>query len=168
MAAVRPVYILCLVLGLMNTAHAGDCRDAVRPLLLQSQPDATAVANARRICEAGRAQGDPDAGYQLALLDLGPDGWNPERATPLIREAADAGVPEAQYWMAWQLEEGPLLANDPVAARGWYEAAAEQSHRLALVRLAQAHEAGELGIAVQPERAAELRALAAQCEANSN
>jgi TPR repeat protein len=136
--------------------------------LLQSEPDAAAVAEARRGCEIEQAAGDPVAGYQLALLDLGPDGWNPERATPLIRQAADAGVPEAQYWMAWQLEQGPLLDNDPIAARRWYEAAAEQSHRLALVRLADAYELGQLGVPVEPRRAAELRALAAQCEADSN
>lgn len=150
----------------LQSAVAADCRAEVRALLVQPEPAAASVADAQRVCTAASAAGDPVATYHLALLDLGPAGWHPERATPLIMEAAEAGVPEAQYWLAWQLDSGPLLPNNPAAARGWYEAAAAQSHRLALLRLAEVYERGELGARVAPARAADLRELAAQCPAN--
>jgi len=151
---------------LLRPAGAADCRAEVRALLVQPEPAAASVADARRLCAAASEAGDPVATYHLALLDLGPAGWNPEGAAPLITQAARAGVPEAQYWLAWQLDSGPLLPNDPDASRRWYEAAAAQSHRLALLRLAEVYERGELGARLAPARAAELRALAAQCPAN--
>jgi TPR repeat protein len=147
-------------------ASAADCRTAVRALLVQSEPDPDAVTAARALCGRASEQGDPLATYHLALLDLGPDGWQPDRAAALITSAAEEGVPEAQYWLAWQFDAGPLLPNDPAAARHWYEAAASQSHRLALLRLAELYERGELGAPVQPELAAEFRQRGAQCPAN--
>lgn len=150
----------------MQPAVAADCRTEVRALLVQSQPAPDSVAAARRLCSTASQAGDAIATYHLGLLDLGPAGWHQEQATPLIREAAEAGVPEAQYWLAWQLDSGPLLPNDPAEARRWYEAAAAQSHRLALLRLAEVYEHGELGASAAPARAAELRELAAQCPAD--
>jgi TPR repeat protein len=158
------VAVLALLHG--AAALAADCRLDVRALLVQSPADPAAVAAARELCGRASAQGDPVATYHLALLDLGPDGWNPDRAAGLITKAAEAGVPEAQYWLAWQLDTGPLLRNDPAAALRWYEAAARQSHRLALLRLAEIYESGELGAPVRPLFAAELRQQAAQCPAN--
>ena len=129
-----------------------DCRAEVRSLLVQTQPPAAAVDGARRLCQARSASGDAVATYHLALLDLGPGGWNPEAAIPLIKDAARAGVPEAQYWLAWQYDSGPLLPDDPGAARRWYESAAAQSHRLALLRLAEIYEQGALGATVRKLR----------------
>lgn len=157
-----------LIIAAIETVYAADCPTEVRSLLLQAEPAATAVAEARALCEAARADGDPVATYQLALLDLGPDGWNPDRAIPGIRQAAQAGVPEAQYWLAWQLESGPLLPNDRAESLRWYQEAAARSHRLALARLAEAYELGELGLPTAPARAVELRAQAAQCAAQAN
>lgn len=155
------------VVGVVDAALAADCRTEVRALLVQSAPAADAVSAVRQLCTAASARGEADASYQLALLDLGPDGWRPERAIPLITQAADAGVPEAQYWLAWQQDTGPLLPNNPDESLRWYQAAAAQSHRLALARLADAYEFGELGLTPAPARATELRAQAAQCAAKS-
>lgn len=163
-------HLSCLLAALAvpigPVASAADCRTDVRALLVQSAPDPDAVTAARALCGRASELGDPLATYHLALLDLGPDGWQPDRAADLITSAAEAGVPEAQYWLAWQFDTGPLLPDDPAAARRWYEAAASQSHRLALLRLAEIYERGELGAPVQPRLAAEFRQRGAQCPAN--
>ena len=163
--ACRLLAVLLPVL-LWHSAVAADCRTEVRALLVQPKPPAAGGANAQRLCAAASEAGDAVAAYHLALLDLGPAGWHPDKATPLIQAAAEAGVPEAQYWLGWQLDSGPLLPDNPAEARRWYEAAAAQSHRLALLRLAEVYERGELGASVVPARAAEMRELAAQCLAN--
>ena len=142
---------------------ANECRASLRPLLLGSGHHETEIYAVRSLCEREYAAGSADAGYQLALIDLGLDGWAPERAIPLIREAADRGVAEARYWLAWQYEAGPLLDNDPASALHWYRAAAEQDHRLALQRLADAYELGELGLPVDAFQAAQFRARAQRC-----
>ena len=148
-------------------ASAGECRAALRPLLVQAEPPPASLASVRGLCETGRAAGDPDAAYQLALLDLGLQRWQPQTAIPLIEEAAEAGVSEAQYWLAWQYEAGPLLENDAVRALRWYQAAAEREHRLALQRLADAYAAGELGLPADSRRAIEYRARAERCAQQS-
>lgn len=159
----RTLLLLMTPAAFLSMADAADCRASVRALLVQSSPAVAAVAEARELCTSAGAAGDPVATYHLALLDLGPGGWNPQRAELLIREAAAAGVSEAQYWLAWQLDQGPLLSNHSAEARRWYEAAAARSHRLALLRLAEVYERGELGATPAPARAAALRELAVQC-----
>ncbi|MGI9330246.1 MAG: hypothetical protein ACR2QB_05965 [Gammaproteobacteria bacterium] len=158
---------LCGLLSGAPMAAATDCPERSRLLMLASDPDVADVRSATAACEVAYANGDTSAAYYLGLLDLGLAAWKPERATSLISVAAQGGLPEAQYWLAWQLEEGPLLPNDPIRALQWYEDAAEQSHPLALARLADAYEAGELGLRPAPARAAELRALAASCAADN-
>ena len=97
-----------------------------------------------------------------------PSGWaatgSRTRPLPLIRSAADQGVTEAQYWLAWQSESGPELPHDPAIALGWYEKAAAGRHRLALQRLATAWERGELGLPVDARKAMEYRAQIRRCE----
>ncbi len=156
------MFVLIAVVSVTG-AHAGDCRTVLRSLLLSAQPDAAEIEAVRELCATEHAGGDADSGYHLALTYLGMGAWDPDRAVPMIREAAVAGVPEAQYWLAWQLEAGPLLPDDPAAALGWYEAAAEREHVLALRRLADAYALGELGLSVDERRAVELKALADRC-----
>ncbi len=145
-------------------AVAGECRGLVRPLLLAATPEPAAVDAARARCAAEADAGDADAVYQLALFGLGLGGrWEPDVAIPLVRRAADAGVSEAQYWLAWQSESGPLLPHDEGVARDWYERAASGRHRLALDRLARAYERGELGLTPDPQAALRLRAEIRRC-----
>lgn len=160
--------LAALLLGGAGVAQAGDCRDSLRPLLLDGDPAATDIARVRERCVRAADAGDADALYQLALIHLGLAGrWEPDQALPLIRRAADAGIPEAQYWLAWQFEEGPLLPDDQPAALRWYEAAAASRHRLALERLARAYERGELGLPVDRARALQVRAEIRRCEEES-
>lgn len=154
-----------LLLGMTANAVAGECRPAVRPLLLATTPDPQALSAARSLCRKEAEAGDADARYQLALFHLGLAGeWQPDVAIPMVRDAAAAGVSEAQYWLAWQYEAGPLLEHDEAIALGWYQRAANADHRLAIARLAQAYEVGELGLPRDPLLAMQYRARQAQCE----
>ncbi|MEO7387724.1 MAG: hypothetical protein ABIX37_12360 [Gammaproteobacteria bacterium] len=144
---------------------AGDCRPQLRPLLLKPDPAPADVLRVRTLCETEARAGDADATYQLALFSLGLGGtWQPGEAVPLIRDAADRGVSEAQYWLAWQSEAGPALPHDPATALAWYEKAAAGRHRLALQRLAEASERGELGLAVDRHKALAYRAQIRRCD----
>jgi TPR repeat protein len=160
----RVIALTFLMLACTARVLAGDCRTQFRPLLLSQQPDPAGLAQVRRLCQSEADGGDADAEYQLALFDLGLGGeWHPDQAIPRIRDAAGRGVAEAQYWLAWQYEAGPLLAHDQAVALGWYQRAANANHRLAVARLAQAYEAGELGLSRDPLLAAEYKAREQQC-----
>jgi TPR repeat protein len=160
----RTLLFILIAMASPAQAVAGQCREHLRPLLLSHDPDSQTVAELRRLCEREADDGDADASYQLALFDLGLGGaWNPEAAVPRILDAASRGVAEAQYWLAWQYEAGPLLPDDAATALGWYRRAASANHRLAIARLAQAYEAGELGLPRDPLQAAQFRAREAQC-----
>lgn len=140
------------------------CRDALRPILLQVNPDRALLSDIRSLCEGQASAGNPDALYQLSLLHLGLADWQPDVAIPMIRSAADGGVAEAQYWLAWQRESGPLLGNDAELALRWYQRAGEQEHRLALHRLAAVYANGELGASVDAKKARLYLARAARCD----
>jgi TPR repeat protein len=150
--------------GYGQNASPVRCRDALRPVLLQASPDRVALPGILSLCEGQAEAGDPDALYQLSLLYLGLIDWQPDKAIPMIRSAADSGVSEAQYWLAWQYESGPLLENDPELALQWYLRAGEQDHRLALNRLADVFEQGGLGMPADMRQARLYRARAARCE----
>jgi TPR repeat protein len=160
----RAILPTLLLLALASPALAGECRSDLRPLLLSPDPDPAALQSTRRLCQTQADDGDADAVYGLALFELGLGGeWRPDRAIPRMIDAADRGVPEAQYWLAWQYETGPLMPHDQEIALGWYRRAANASHRLAIARLAQAYEAGELGLPRDSLLAAEYRAKQQQC-----
>jgi TPR repeat protein len=144
-------------------ATRGECRAALRPLMLQNPPPQDALLAVRSLCAAEAEAGDADAEYQLAMLHLGLIDWDVDKAVPMIQSAAQRGVPEAQYWLAWQYEEGPLLPNDARLAVQWYRSAGENDHRLALDRLATAYQRGELGLPVDSQKATEMRARAEAC-----
>lgn len=149
------------------TTSAGECRGLLRPLLLQQTPDDNNLAAIREICQTEADAGDPDSEYQLSLFYLGLIEWNVDKAVPLIVNSAQSGVSEAQYWLAWQYDAGPLLRDDLGLALRWYEMAGENDHRLALQRLAEAYQRGELGLPVDARKASLLRARASKCENNS-
>ncbi len=162
--ALPSLVLACLWCGSLP-ASAGDCRASLHPLLLQAEPAASELGRVRALCAAEAGAGDADATYQLALFSLGLGGnWQPAEAVPLIRSAAERGVSEAQYWLAWQSESGPALPHDPAVALSWYEKAAAGRHRLALQRLAEASERGELGLPVDTRKALGYRAQIRRCD----
>jgi len=169
MANLRLVRIIIPLIALVvasaaTDAVAGACREALRPLLLQTPPDQAALRDARKLCAAESEAGDADALYQSSLFHLGLLDWDVDAAIPMIQTAAREGVPEAQYWLAWQYEEGPLLPNDTELALQWYGLAGDNEHRLALDRLAGAYQNGELGLQANHRKAAEMRARAERCK----
>lgn len=165
MNAIARLLPVALLAAVPLVSLAGTCRDQLHPLLLATEPAAAELARVRALCDAEAASGDAEATYQLALFSLGLRGnWQPDAAIPLIRDAADRGVAEAQYWLAWQSETGPLLPHDPAVALGWYEKAAAGRHRLALQRLAEASERGELGLPVDGRKALAYRAEIRRCD----
>ena len=158
-------FLLIPVVSLVaTTAMAGECREALRPLMLQTPLNQPALREVQVLCTAEAEAGDADALYQSALLHLGLLDWDADKAIPMIESAAHQGVPEAQYWMAWQYEEGPLLPNDAQRALHWYELAGDSEHRLALGRLADAYENGELGLTANAIKAIGFRARVRQCK----
>lgn len=160
----RFLTILVPMLSLASaSAAAAGCRETLRPLLLQTPPDPVAVRAAHALCTGEAASGDSDAVYRSALLHLGLLDWDVAAAIPMMRTAARRGVPEAQYWLAWQYEEGPLLPDDRRLALRWYRQAAANEHRLALDRLAVAYRRGELGLDAEARKAVEMRARAERC-----
>ncbi len=156
--------LMLAAIGYGQEVSAMQCRDALRPVLLQARPDRALLPDIQSLCEQQAGAGDPDALYQLSLLHLGLSDWQPDKAIPMIQRAAGRGVPEAQYWLAWQHESGPLLDNDAELALHWYQQAAEQEHRLALDRLASVYANGELGVAANVKQASLYRARAARCQ----
>jgi TPR repeat protein len=159
--------IFVVLLGVCSFSAAviaGECRELLRPLMLQTDLDKSRLGEVREVCVAEAAAGDADAVYQSSLFYLGLLEWSPDQAIPLIRSSAAQGVPEAQYWLAWQYDEGPLLPDDAELALQWYEVAGDGEHRLALERLARAYEYGELGLAPNIEKAILLRARAERCK----
>ena len=139
------------------------CRDALLPLLTKQNPDRERLLLVQRLCESQAAAGDVDALYQLSLLHLGLLDWDPEQAIPMIRTAAEGGVAEAQYWLAWQYEEGPLLENDAETALYWYVRAGDLEHRLAVQRLLDIYTDGGLGQLPDAGKATLYRARLAKC-----
>ena len=162
----KSIIFLVLCIGLSQASVAGECRAAVRPLLLEQEKDQERIAKIRLLCEREAEAGDADSLFQVSFFYLGLGNWEPEKAIPLIFSAARDGVPGAQYWLGWQYHEGPLLPDDERQALSWYQAAGEQGHRRALNRLADAYGSGDLGVAVDGRKAALLRARAAQCAKN--
>ncbi len=164
------VWLIGSGLGSASLAYAGptgECRAALYPLLLQQSPDTAKLPSVRELCRREADAGDPEAVYQLSFFFLGLDSWDPEQAISLILTAAERDVPEAQYWLAWQYDSGPLLPNDPALALRWYQASADRDHRLALQRLAEAYRVGDLGLPVDRKKASLLNARAAQCAEKS-
>lgn len=165
MKNLRPAVLLIPLLAVFVTGPAlAECRAILRPLMLENPPDQAALRAAQTLCAAEAETGDADALYQGALFHLGLLGWDVDAAIPMIQTAASEGIPEAQYWLAWQYEEGPLLPNDQQLALRWYELAGDNEHRLALDRLAAAYQNGELGLAANTRKAAEMRARAERCK----
>lgn len=119
------------------------------------------------ICQAEAEGGDLEAQYHLSFFyfyGLAGVEESAERGVELIKDAAHAGLPEAQYWMGWQTEEGGALKTDEAIALEWYMRAADSGSSLAMQRLANAYEQGELGLLKNADRATYWRRKSEECD----
>lgn len=85
---------------------------------------------------------------------------SPARAA-LIREAAQAGIADAQALLGQMLLDGVELAKDARAGFGWFMRAAAQGHAMALNMVGRCYDLG-WGTAVDKARAAECFRAAAE------
>ena len=85
---------------------------------------------------------------------------SPEERAAFVREAADAGVAEAQAVYGQMLLDGVGVVADPVAALGWFTKAAAQHHVMALNMVGRCYDLG-WGTAPDKTRAAECYRIAA-------
>lgn len=79
----------------------------------------------------------------------------------LIREAAEAGLAEAQAVLGHLLLDGDEVPADPRAGFAWFMRAAAQEHLLALNMVGRCYELG-WGVTPDPVRAAECYRVAAE------
>ena len=79
----------------------------------------------------------------------------------LIREAAEAGLAEAQAVLGHMLLDGEEVPADPRGGFGWFMRAAAQEHLLALNMVGRCYELG-WGVTPDPVRAAECYRVAAE------
>ncbi|MES3154266.1 tetratricopeptide repeat protein [Sphingomonas faeni] len=86
---------------------------------------------------------------------------SPAERAAFVREAADAGVAEAQAVYGQMLLDGLGVAVDPVAALGWFTKAAAQHHVMALNMVGRCYDLG-WGTRVDKARAAECYRIAAE------
>ena len=97
-------------------------------------------ANARTIWEALAARGNPEAHFNLGILDEDGLGGpaDMERARAHYESAASGGSSKAQYRLGLLYSTGGRLARDETKAKHWLAAAAAQGDRDAAALLDQA------------------------------
>lgn len=86
---------------------------------------------------------------------------SPATRAAFVREAADAGVAEAQAVYGQMLLDGIGVTADPVAALSWFTRAAAQHHVMALNMVGRCYDLG-WGTRVDKARAAECYRIAAE------
>ena len=91
------------------------------------------------------------AQFQLASAKL--DAGDGEEGVKLMRQAAEHGLPIAQYRMGKIYEDGVLVPKDEDAARRWTERAANGGNRRAMHNLAMIYAEGQ-GVKQSYEKAA--------------
>lgn len=93
---------------------------------------------------------DPQAIFDEAVrVELSGDG-NAARAFALYRQAADAGLPAAQFNVAVMLDSGRGMQKDLQQAAVWYARAAARGDQRSAYNLGQLYEAGQ-GVPRNPD-----------------
>lgn len=85
----------------------------------------------------------------------------PEERAAFVRDAAEAGVAEAQAVYGQMLLDGAGVPADPRSALGWFTRAAAQHHVMALNMVGRCYDLG-WGTAVDKTRAADCYRIAAE------
>ncbi len=119
------------------------------PVVIGSEPKP--APRGRQTITQAAAAGDPVALFQLASAKL--DAGDGKEGVKLMRQAAERGLPIAQYRMGKIYEDGILVPKDEAAARRWTERAANGGNRRAMHNLAMLYAEGQ-GVPQSYEKAA--------------
>ncbi len=116
-------------------------------------------------------EGDTRARYHIGILHmygLGKAEFDQQLAVQNVRAAAEGGYPVAQSLMGFLVErsDGTLVVTGDEAALNWWRKGAEGNHCVAVRRMQQAYEQGELGLAADPAKASEWAARRETCDRN--
>ena len=148
----------------------GDAMNLLGELLISGNGAKPAPADAAKWFSKGAEANHPRSQFNLArLLLVGAEGVpsDKEKAKFLLRQAAEGGLPDAQYALGQQFEseligDGKGLDPDLSEPRKWYEKAAAKNHPDALLALARYADDGLGGFTKDPVKGAEFTYKAAQ------
>lgn len=112
-------------------------------------PDATKLDEAFEVWSELAHAGDARAHYFLSAAYFhgirGHTAVDSKRAIEHLEAASEKGLPEAQFALAWQLEQGEYVVKNDRRALEMYGRAADAGYGLAMSRLVRVYTAGELG-----------------------
>jgi TPR repeat protein len=100
-------------------------------MLLDGRAGSKDAVAALKMFKLSAKQGNSEAAYQLALLLFqGASGVPQDEVGALdgFRQAAECGLPAAQFYLAWMLANGRGTPAEPAEALQWAEQAASSGH----------------------------------------
>jgi hypothetical protein len=112
---------------------------------------------------SGQHGRDPNVLFLWAIFHIG-QGRREDlvKMVSFMRDAAEAGQPEAMYQLAQAIRLGIAAPPDPVGARAWYEKADAAGQADAANQLGTEYERGSAGRTIDPVRAVEYYRKAAE------
>ena len=148
----------------------GDAMNLLGEFLISGNGAKPSPAEAAKWFNKGAEANHLRSQFNLARLTLvGAEGVpaDKEKAKFLLRQAAEGGLPDAQYALGQQFEseligDGKGLDPDLSEPRKWYEKAAAKNHADALLALARYADDGLGGFTKDPVKGAEFTYKAAQ------
>lgn len=108
----------------------------------------TAMTWYRQAAEGGSVEAQVQLAYILDQAEENTEAYK------LYRAAAESGNAAAQSGLAGMYAKGEGTEQDFAAAVKWFTRAARQGHTRAISVLAAAYREGQLGLAIDPDRAA--------------
>lgn len=133
-----------LAVSILASAFAASAADDLAPL--------------RTVAQREAARGNAGAKAMLALMNGQRDRDTTAEAMNWLHDAANRGIPEAQFQLGFQYETAP--APQPRLAAEWYQKAAQQGNVMAQSNLATMYLFGK-GVPRNPQKALELSQQAA-------
>lgn len=118
--------------------HAQACAQVARCLM--DSGDGAAAAEILKCLRCGYAQKLPESSYLLYRLykqGFGKLKKNESAAFHWLQEAADAGFPEAQYWLGREYRLGRIVAQDLKLAEKYEKMAKDAGYEAPLIRSAE-------------------------------
>lgn len=115
-------------------------------------------------CEKSARGGNANAQWSLGSILMeapGADSTREAQAVQWFQRAAEQGLPEAQYNLAFLLERGRGVEKNEEEAAKWYQAAAQSGDSEAMYALSFMHRMGRGGMLKDPAQSIDLLKLAA-------